>query len=74
MLLREKSKNLGIRYCLIPPEELKSYVLLTSAVKGEGKSKRITGSENRTFCRRESRAIEEIQKEDQMTECHALGV
>lgn len=74
MLLREKSKNLRIRYCLISPEELKSYVLLTSAVKGEGKSKCITGSENKTYTIRESRAIEEIQKEDQMTECHVLGV
>lgn len=73
MLLREKSKSLRTGYCLISPGELKSYLLLTSVVKGEGK-KSITGSENKTSCIRESSAIEEIQKEDQMAECHGLGV
>lgn len=44
-------------------------------MRGEGKkSKCITGSENKTSCIRESRAIEEIRKGDQMTECHGLGV
>lgn len=44
-------------------------------MKGEGKKSRcITGSENKTSCMRKSRAIEETQKEDQMTECHGLGV
>lgn len=75
MHFREKNKNLRIAHCLISPEELKSYLLLTSAVKGEGrKSRCITGSENKSSCMRKSRAIEEIQKEDQMTEFHGLGV
>ncbi|KAI1240799.1 hypothetical protein IHE44_0009242 [Lamprotornis superbus] len=46
-----------------------------TAVKGEGKkSKCIIGSENKTSCMRESSAIEEIRKEDQMAECQGLGV
>lgn len=37
-------------------------------------NKCITGSENKTSWVRESRAIEEIQNEDQRTECHGLEV
>lgn len=68
MLLREKSKSLRIGCCLISPEELKSCLLLICAAKGEGKKSKYitgyTGSENKTSCIRENRAIEEIQKED----------
>lgn len=67
-----KSKNWMVPGIPQWTEEL-PFTYLYSEREGR-ESKCITGRENKASCIRESRAVEEMQKAGQMTECGGLGV